>query len=303
MRLEEFTKEDVAEGLRTDVPNDRWLQGKIDYAKSKGRNSFGVPYIGTVTAWIDKVVLPVSLLKTLPGARDEQKNVRKDDLEAIMKIMKNTGKLPLRNNGKEYLPFITVAYNGEAWVSEGNHRIMAAAALGWKELPIELRYFDGGERIKDGALYPGKIGLGESVNEGYKLHLERDPNMYVLHITDTTTGKRTEVRGKSGYETDGYDPHDKLHQLLDKIGKAANISELINGNVVGINPNHPIGPNADRATKKAFNELTFKGSQCTKDCSGHRAGYDWTIRNPGRIPNSGSNSFNKGAAIRRRERP
>ena len=56
-------------------------------------------------------------------------------------------------------PFINVAYNGEAWVNEGNHRIMAAAALGWDTLPVELRYFDGGERIEHGAMYPAKIGL------------------------------------------------------------------------------------------------------------------------------------------------
>ena len=43
-------------------------------------------------------------------------------------------------------------------------------------------------------------------------------------------------------------------------------------------------------------ELTFKGSTCTKDCSGHEAGYDWYQRK-GRIPNSHSKSFNKGADI------
>jgi hypothetical protein len=37
---------------------------------------------------------------------------------------------------------------------------MAAAALGWESLPVEIRYFDGGERIKSGPLYPKKIGLG-----------------------------------------------------------------------------------------------------------------------------------------------
>jgi hypothetical protein len=36
---------------------------------------------------------------------------------------------------------------------------MAAAELGWKELPVELRYYDGGERIKSGPLHPGKIGI------------------------------------------------------------------------------------------------------------------------------------------------
>lgn len=147
--------------LITDVPNEEWLQGKIDYAKSRGRDSYGVPYMTSSTTAVVKpnIRLPVSLLKRLPGMRGEQKNVRQKDLDAIIKIMKDTGKLPLMRNGEEYMPFVVVAHNGEAWVSEGNHRIMAAAALGWDTLPIELRYFDGGERIKSGPLYPPKIGL------------------------------------------------------------------------------------------------------------------------------------------------
>jgi len=94
----------------------------------------------------------------------------------------------------------------------------------------------------------------ENINEGYKLQLERDADMYVLHITDNDTGKRTEVRGKSGYESGNYDADDKLHQLLDKIGKASNISDLMNGEVVGINPKHPDGANAKKHTDIAFNE-------------------------------------------------
>ena len=92
------------------------------------------------------------------------------------------------------------------------------------------------------------------LTEGYKIQLERDPNMYVLHITDTKSGKRTEVRGKSGYESGSYDANDKLHQLLDKIGKSANISELINGEVVTINPKHPDASKAQKAADVAFNE-------------------------------------------------
>lgn len=163
-------KDSVAEALYTDVPNEDWLNGKIEYAKKKGRNSFGVPYLGSVTArpQEDYFRLPVNLLKHLPGMRDEQNNVRQDDLKAIVQIMKDTGKLPLMSNGKEYRPFINVAYNGEAWVNEGNHRIMAAAALGWDTLPVELRYFDGGERVKSGPLYPAKIGLGKPIDENWK---------------------------------------------------------------------------------------------------------------------------------------
>ena len=90
-------------------------------------------------------------------------------------------------------------------------------------------------------------------SEGYKLQLERDKDMDVLHIVDTKTNKRTEVRGKPGYETD-YDPNDSLHILLDKVGKSANISDLMNGEVVSINPKHPDAEKAKTATFTAFNE-------------------------------------------------
>lgn len=159
MRATEFISKLNENMLITDVPNEDWLEGKIEYAKEKGRNNFGVPYMGSSTAFVrPNPEVSVDILKRLPGMRGEQSNVRHEDLKAIMKIMKDTGKLPLMSNGKEYAPFINVAYNGEAWVNEGNHRIMAAAALGWDKLPIEIRYFDGGERIESGPMYPPKIG-------------------------------------------------------------------------------------------------------------------------------------------------
>ena len=106
----------------------------------------------------------------------------------------------------------------------------------------------------DQKLFKPRISKLMKVEEGYKLQLERDTDMMVLHITDTDTGKRTEVRGKPGYETNGYDANDKLHQLLDKIGRSASVSDMMNGNVVTINPKHPTGASAKAATTQAFNE-------------------------------------------------
>jgi len=152
----------VTEGLSIDVPNEQWLQDKIDYAKSKGRDEWGAPFFGTTTAYArPNPQVSVVRLELLKGMRNEQNNVRKTDLEWLMARMEKTGKLPLTNQGEEYAPFVMVAYNGEAWVSEGNHRIMAAYRLGWKKMPIEIKYFDGGERVQDGIMYPGKIGLGQ----------------------------------------------------------------------------------------------------------------------------------------------
>ena len=51
-----------------------------------------------------------------------------------------------------------------------------------------------------------------------------------------------------------------------------------------------------------LNELQFMGSTCTKDCSGHRAGYAWSKARGGVDANSPfSPSFNKGAAIGKQE--
>ena len=50
--------------------------------------------------------------------------------------------------------------------------------------------------------------------------------------------------------------------------------------------------------EQQINELQFLGSECTKDCSGHRAGYAWSKARGGVHANSPySPSFNKGAAL------
>ena len=113
------------------------------------------------------------------------------------------------------------------------------------------------------------VAFNLGLTEGYKLQLERDRKMLVLHITNTNTGRRTEVRGKLGYESGNYDPNDNLHQLLDTIGKSANISELINGEVVTINPKHPDATKAKVATDKAYSEARYTAYEWALIEGGH----------------------------------
>lgn len=56
------------------------------------------------------------------------------------------------------------------------------------------------------------------------------------------------------------------------------------------------GGSAEEIGDEQLNELSFMGSPCTKDCSGHRAGYKW-YQSKGYEPASWSRSFNNGAAI------
>lgn len=55
---------------------------------------------------------------------------------------------------------------------------------------------------------------------------------------------------------------------------------------------------ADTWLNNELNELSFLGSPCTKDCSGHRAGYAWSQGKGGQVAQSPfSPSFNNGSQL------
>jgi hypothetical protein len=87
------------------------------------------------------------------------------------------------------------------------------------------------------------------ISEGYSVQYIRDKNIDVLKLKDTSKRGWVEVRGKKNYEVN-YDKNDPMHKTIDALGKAANISDLINGEVVVINPKHPHGTKAIEAIRK-----------------------------------------------------
>ena len=56
-------------------------------------------------------------------------------------------------------------------------------------------------------------------------------------------------------------------------------------------------PFEEELDEQQLDELSFLGSECTKDCSGHRAGYEWSQRRGGVDAASWSPSFNTGASL------
>lgn len=157
--------------LAVDNPGGEWLQHKKKDYESVSRTKGGArSAFGTVTANFTRpALIPVDVAKSVRGINDEQSNVRDHSLAWLMKEMGEKNELP-RIDGRQYAPFIMVDQDGEAYTNEGNHRIMAAAKLGWKYIPVTIRYFNGGEDVS-GKFTPAKVKAwdSEAQAKGYKI--------------------------------------------------------------------------------------------------------------------------------------
>ena len=170
--------------FREDIPNENWLQGKIDYSQRSPRNEFGVPKMSSTTGYFKgSVIVPARWLKDAKGQRGEEKNIRQKDLEAIRKIIRETGKFPLNDDGTEYVPYVEIGYDGKPWISEGNHRVMAAIAEGMDYIPIELKYFDGGQR-RAGVWSPGNVASITERVEQEKQSVSPDSEVQDINMMD-----------------------------------------------------------------------------------------------------------------------
>ena len=89
--------------------------------------------------------------------------------------------------------------------------------------------------------------LSQYISEGVKLQLIRDKKQDTLKMWNKGDAKWVEVRGKPNFEVK-FDKKDQLHKVISSLGKSANISDFVNGEIVSINPNHPDG-------KKALNVI------------------------------------------------
>lgn len=144
-----------------DNPGGEWLKSKRESnAYDTQRTEFGTPkYFGSVTGSFDRVaMLPVKVLKDLKGRRGEHtpRYTREESLNWLVAYMREHNSLPLRENGEQYFPFLNIDERGIPWINEGNHRIKAAALLGWKCMPCQISYFSGGED-EPGPFPPAKV--------------------------------------------------------------------------------------------------------------------------------------------------
>lgn len=82
------------------------------------------------------------------------------------------------------------------------------------------------------------IRFSQYISEGVKLQLIRGKGQDTLKLQNKGEKSWVELRGKPSFETK-FDKNDPLHKAILALGKSANISDFVNGEIVTINPRHP----------------------------------------------------------------
>tara|TARA_B100000989_G_scaffold289427_1_gene261281 strand:+ start:21500 stop:23032 length:1533 start_codon:yes stop_codon:yes gene_type:complete len=81
--------------------------------------------------------------------------------------------------------------------------------------------------------------MKESLVEAYMMDLNQDEDMLILKVKDTDKPGHVEIRGKKNYETDGYDPKDPLHKVLNQLDPATVAKLYGSEEPVFLNPKNP----------------------------------------------------------------
>lgn len=125
-----------------DNPGGGWLEDERKRAK-------GGKWGGSVTGGFhEPFLLPTKMVQNLKGLSGENRKLSEPRVQDLMTSIKEHG---------IYEPiFINVHYDGTAKINEGNRRALIAKTLGMKYIPVELKYFAGGE-LTDGPWHPDKV--------------------------------------------------------------------------------------------------------------------------------------------------
>jgi len=86
------------------------------------------------------------LIIDIPGACDEHLQFAKSPTGWKTQDEWSAFLVNLTTNGMKYPVTVFKEIDGTVHVWEGNHRLRAALALGWNQVPVEIRYFGNSQR-------------------------------------------------------------------------------------------------------------------------------------------------------------
>ena len=138
--------------FKEDIPNEQWLNDKIEYVIDRGTNRSGSPRLGSTTGYfkdLKPIKLPLETTKNVEGYNGEHLRLDQPKVDKLAKELATDGKF-------KSSPLIGIAYNGKPYIIEGNHRIAASQQVGIP-IDIEVKYFDGGQRKAIDGWKPAQI--------------------------------------------------------------------------------------------------------------------------------------------------
>ena len=141
------------------IPSEEWLKDKQEEAEraiSTGRkDTYGKGVMTSQTARFNLINLPVSHLYTLPGANQEQQRRENTTTGKNIRLEAEIG-TPSNFDTKKHPIHVLVNHKGEAYISEGNHRLAYAKRHGIGNVFAKIDYVAGGERA-NGPMSPDKV--------------------------------------------------------------------------------------------------------------------------------------------------
>lgn len=147
-----YKPNDEVPNFRSDIPDENWLKG---YQKDADldRNRMGYPDLikttGSFQGGERTLKIPLSNTKNIKGYLGEEARLNKEKVDKLTKELQRDGKF-------QDPPLVGVAFNGTPYIVEGNHRIAASQKAGIP-IDIEVRYFDGGERVAKQGFKPYQL--------------------------------------------------------------------------------------------------------------------------------------------------
>jgi hypothetical protein len=230
------TKEDL--DIRVDNPGGAWLEGQRADARSSTSG-----FSGAITAAVRMKngswpLLPTGMLMEFGGAMGEETAIPGSDysqnnIEALRADMEESG-YSLANP-----VMVWVGYDGTTKIGEGNHRIRAAQQAGIEVVPVDIRYFAGGESA-EGPLNIKKVSsvLRKPDMPKYSLNSPTppagppvDPFNVVVQRVDGFIGRTLHAIGRSktrlpligsifGFRTKWYDDKNlAIKEMLENLSR------------------------------------------------------------------------------------
>lgn len=160
---------------------------------------------------------------------------------------------------------------------------------GLPKIAIEKTLPNNGTQASFGGYNPNTKGITLAIANRHPVDILRTLAHELVHFKQDLNDELHDASGETGSDHEN-----------EANARAGVIMRRFNNSGTNTSNARPLSfdNDLDETITQTGGRLYFHGSPCTKDCSGHMAGYEWSAQRNGSIANGHSTSFNNGTRIR-----